>query len=73
MFVEEPIINLPEGLIKTWSGGINLFSQTCEELIIPSTMTHLYHGGCTTPNLHILTIKSKNFSMGSFTISSPID
>ena len=73
MFVEEPVINLPEGLIKTWSGGISIYSQTCEELIIPSTMTHLYHGSCMTPNLHILTIKSKNFSMSSFTISSPID
>jgi hypothetical protein len=73
MFVEKPVINLPEGLIKTWSGGINLLSQTCEELIIPSTMTHLYQGGCNLPNLHILTIRSKNFSMGYFSISSPID
>jgi hypothetical protein len=72
MFIEEEIIRLPEGIKQTYSGGLNIFSQTCKELVLPSTMTYLTQGTLYLPQLETLTILSESFTLDSFSSNNPI-
>ena len=72
MFIEEEIIRLPEGIKQTYSGGLNIFSQTCKELVLPSTMTYLTQGTLYLPQLETLTILSESFTLDNFSSNNPI-
>lgn len=72
VFIEEEIIRLPEGIKQTYSGGLNIFSQTCKELVLPSTMTYLTQGSLYLPQLETLTILSESFTLDNFSSNNPI-
>jgi hypothetical protein len=72
-FIEgEETIRLPEGIKYTSSGGLNIMSNTCTELILPSTMTHFMQGTCNMPNLETLTVLSDTFTCSSMGFSGII-
>ena len=69
-FIEDgETIRLPEGIKYTNSGGLNIMSNTCRELILPSTMTHFMQGSCNMPNLETLTVLSDSFTCSSMGFS----
>ena len=70
--MEDEVIRLPEGIKQTYSGGLNIFSQTCKELVIPSTMTYLTQGSLYLPKLETLTILSESFTLDNFSSNAPI-
>ena len=72
IFMEDEVIRLPEGIKQTYSGGLNIFSQTCKELVIPSTMTYLTQGSLYLPKLETLTILSESFTLDNFSSNAPI-
>ena len=72
-FIEDgETIRLPEGIKHTCYGGLSIMSNTCKELILPSTMTHFMHGSCNMPNLETLTILSDTFTCSSIGFSGII-
>ena len=72
-FIEDgETIRLPEGIKQTSSGGLNIMSNTCTELILPSTMTHFTQGTCNIPNLETLTVLSDTFTCSSMGFSGII-
>lgn len=72
-FIEDgETIRLPEGIKHTCYGGLSIMSNTCKELILPSTMTHFMHGSCNMPNLETLTILSDTFTCSSIQFSGII-
>ena len=72
-FIEDgETIRLPEGIKHTCYGGLSIMSNTCKELILPSTMTHFMHGSCNMPNLETLTILSDTFTCSSIWFSGII-
>lgn len=72
-FIEDgETIRLPEGIKHTCYGGLSIMSNTCKELILPSTMTHFMHGSCNMPNLETLTILSDTFTCSSMGFSGII-
>ena len=72
VFIEEEIIRLPEGIKQTYLGGLNIFSLTCKELVLPSTMTYLTQGSLYLPQLETLTILSESFTLDNFSSNNPI-
>ena len=72
-FIEDgETIRLPEGIKHTYGGGLNIMSNTCKELILPSTMTHFMQGKCNMPNLETLTVLSDTFTCSSIGFSGII-
>jgi hypothetical protein len=65
-------IRLPEGIKHTCYGGLSIMSNTCKELILPSTMTHFMQGTCNMPNLETLTVLSDTFTCSSIGFSGII-
>lgn len=69
-FIEDgETIRLPEGIKHTSGGGLNIMSNTCTELILPSTMTHFTQGTCNIPNLETLTVLSDTFTCSNIGFS----
>lgn len=72
-FIEDgETIRLPEGIKHTYGGGLNIMSNTCTELILPSTMTHFTQGTCNMPNLETLTVLSDTFTCSNIGFSGII-